>query len=66
MSAFYLDPSHVRPVQPDIPRFFLESIDFVDTCIRYSVGTPDTPDVSAMTDEWRRMNCANYAAIARK
>jgi 2-polyprenyl-3-methyl-5-hydroxy-6-metoxy-1,4-benzoquinol methylase len=66
MNAFYLDPSHVRPVHPEMLRFFLESIDFVETRIRYSLGTRDGPDVSAMTDEWRRTNCGDYAAIARK
>ena len=33
-SSFWLDPSHVRPIPPDLFRFYLEVEGFVDVAIR--------------------------------
>jgi 2-polyprenyl-3-methyl-5-hydroxy-6-metoxy-1,4-benzoquinol methylase len=63
MNFFYMDPSHVRPVHPDMLHYFLQSITFADVTVRYILGTVD---VSTLTDDWRRANCPEYAVVARK
>jgi O-antigen chain-terminating methyltransferase len=66
MNAFYLDPSHVKPIHPEMVRFLLESTGFRDVQIRYSGPDPGGGEGAERTDEWRRLHCQDYAVIARR
>jgi hypothetical protein len=52
MTCFYLDPTHVRPVPPDLLRFMLEQASFDVRACRFTApvpgsGGPDVLDVKA-------------------
>jgi len=78
---FYLDPTHVRPVHPDLMRFILESEGFRNVQISFSspvegkyLKAPSwkvAPDQEQMTEAIMNLNNIvfgnqDYAAIARR
>jgi SAM-dependent methyltransferase len=67
LNAFYLDPSHVKPVHPDTLSFMLESSRYRDVVIRYiGYDAARTASFSDRDEQWRRTYCPDYAAFARK
>jgi O-antigen chain-terminating methyltransferase len=70
LKAFYLDPTHVRPVVPDALRFLAEAAGFTGSRIEYRSPLP-AADRLAETDENARMLNTllfapqDYALIAR-
>ncbi len=66
MNAFYLDPSHVKPVHPETLRFSLESIGFCEVAIRYITYVTGSAAWDTRDDEAQRATCPDYAAVARK
>ncbi len=70
LKAFYLDPTHVRPVPPDALRFLAEAAGFVDARIEYRSPLPASSRLAGSDDDARKLNALlfapqDYALIAR-
>jgi SAM-dependent methyltransferase len=70
LKAFFLDPSHVRPVPADALRFLAEVAGFVETRIEYSAQLPDETRLEESTSNDAKLNRLlfgpqDYAVIAR-
>ena len=70
MKAFYLDPTHVRPVPPDALRFLAEAAGFTDARIEYRSPLPASSRLAGTDDDARKLNALlfapqDYALIAR-
>ena len=70
LKAFFLDPSHVRPVPADALRFLAEVAGFVETRIEYSAQLPDEARLEESTSNDAKLNRLlfgpqDYAVIAR-
>lgn len=70
LKAFYLDPTHVRPVPPDALRFLAEAAGFSDVRIEYRSPLPASHRLAGSDDDARKLNALlfapqDYALIAR-
>ena len=70
LKAFYLDPTHVRPVPPDALRFLAEAAGFTDARIEYRSPLPASGRLAGSDDDARKLNALlfapqDYALIAR-
>ena len=70
LKAFYLDPTHVRPVPPDALRFLAEAAGFTDARIEYRSPLPAANRLAGSDDDARKLNALlfapqDYALIAR-
>ena len=70
MRAFYLDPTHVRPVPPDALRFLAEAAGFTDARIEYRSPLPAAERLEETSENERKLNALlfaaqDYALIAR-
>jgi len=70
LKAFYLDPTHVRPVPADALRFLAEAAGFTDARIEYRSPLPAASRLAAADDDARKLNALlfapqDYALIAR-
>ncbi len=70
LRAFYLDPTHVRPVPPDALRFLAEAAGFADARIEYRSPLPASDRLAGSDDDARKLNALlfapqDYALIAR-
>lgn len=68
--AFYLDPSHVRPVPPEALKFLAESAGFVDARLEYLAPLPPEARLEETTENDARLNRLlfgpqDYALLAR-
>ena len=68
--AFYLDPSHVRPVPPEALKFLAESAGFVDARLEYLAPLPPEARLEETTANDARLNRLlfgpqDYALLAR-
>jgi SAM-dependent methyltransferase len=70
LKAFYLDPTHVRPVVPDALRFLAEAAGFTEPRIEYRSPLPAADRLAGSDDDARKLNALlfapqDYALIAR-
>ena len=70
LKAFFLDPSHVRPVPADALRFLAEAAGFTDTAIEYLALLPDEERLEETSSNDVKLNRLlfgpqDYALIAR-
>ncbi|MEP6993666.1 MAG: class I SAM-dependent methyltransferase [Acidobacteriota bacterium] len=70
MSAFYLDPTHVRPVPAQTLRFLAEAAGFTDMRIEYRSPVPAAERLTETSENEKRLNALlfgaqDYALIAR-
>jgi SAM-dependent methyltransferase len=70
LKAFFLDPSHVRPVPADALLFLAEVAGFVETRIEYSAPLPDEARLEESSSNDAKLNRLlfgpqDYAVIAR-
>jgi O-antigen chain-terminating methyltransferase len=70
LRAFYLDPTHVRPVPPEALRFLAEAAGFTDARVEYRAPLPPTERLEERSDNERKLNALlygpqDYALIAR-
>lgn len=70
MRAFYLDPTHVRPVPAETLRFLAEAAGFSDIRIEYRSPVPAAERLEDSSDDGRKLNALlfgpqDYALIAR-
>jgi O-antigen chain-terminating methyltransferase len=70
LKAFYLDPTHVRPVPPDALKFLAEAAGFTDARIEYRSPLPAASRLAGADDDARKLNALlfapqDYALIAR-
>jgi len=70
MRAFFLDPTHVRPVPPAALAFLAEAAGFVDTSITYRSALPPHERLAELTENDVKLNRLlfapqDYALIAR-
>jgi O-antigen chain-terminating methyltransferase len=70
LKAFYLDPTHVRPVVPDALRFLAEAAGFTEPRIEYRSPLPAADRLTGSDDDARKLNALlfapqDYALIAR-
>jgi SAM-dependent methyltransferase len=70
LKAFYLDPTHVRPVVPDALRFLAEAAGFTQPRIEYRSPLPEADRLAGSDDDARKLNALlfapqDYALIAR-
>jgi SAM-dependent methyltransferase len=70
LRAFYLDPTHVRPVPPDALRFLAEAAGFTDPRIEYRSPLPAADRLAGSDEDARKLNALlfapqDYALIAR-
>jgi SAM-dependent methyltransferase len=61
LGAFYLDPTHLKPLSPDLLKFLLEWYGFTDVQIVYSNPTQESLCLTHII-----MNYQTYAVIGRK
>ncbi len=71
LKAFFLDPSHVRPVPPDALRFLAEAAGFVDARIEYRAPLPPAERLEETSPNDAKLNRLlfgpqDYALIAYK
>lgn len=71
LKAFFLDPTHVRPVPADALRFLAEAAGFVDCRIEYRAPLPPEERLVERSENDERLNRLlfapqDYALIARK
>ena len=70
LRAFYLDPTHVRPVPADALRFLAEAAGFADARIEYRSPLPASDRLAGSDENARKLNALlfapqDYALIAR-
>ena len=70
LKAFFLDPSHVRPVPAQALKFLAEAAGFADARIEYRAPLPDTERLEEASDNDVKLNRLlfapqDYALIAR-
>ena len=70
LRAFFLDPTHVRPVPPDALRFLAEAAGFTDARISYRSPVASDRRLEEKTDNDRKLNALlfapqDYALVAR-
>ncbi len=70
LRAFYLDPTHVRPVPPEALRFLSEAAGFTDIRIEYRSPLPASERLEERSDNERKLNALlfgpqDYALIGR-
>jgi SAM-dependent methyltransferase len=70
LKAFYLDPTHVRPVPADALRFLAEAAGFTDARIEYRSPLPAASRLAGADEDARKLNALlfapqDYALIAR-
>jgi hypothetical protein len=70
LKAFFLDPSHVRPVPADALRFLAEAAGFVETRIEYRAPLPAKDRLEEASSNDAKLNRLlfgpqDYAMIAR-
>jgi hypothetical protein len=70
MRAFYLDPSHVRPVPPAFLKFLAEAAGFVDVRVELRSELPASERLEERSDNERKLNALlfapqDYAVIGR-
>ncbi len=70
LKAFYLDPTHVRPVPPEALRFLAEVAGFTEPRIEYRSPLPAADRLAGSDDDARKLNALlfapqDYALIAR-
>lgn len=70
LKAFFLDPSHVRPVPPEALQFLVEAAGFADARIEYRGELPASERLVETTENDRLLNRLlfapqDYAVIAR-
>jgi SAM-dependent methyltransferase len=70
LKAFFLDPSHVRPVPADALRFLAQAAGFTDTRIEYRAPLPDLERLEENSENDAKLNRLlfgpqDYALIAR-
>ncbi len=61
LKAFYLDPTHVRPVPPEALRFLAEAAGFTEVRIEYRSPLPAPERLSENSDNERKLNALLYA-----
>jgi SAM-dependent methyltransferase len=70
MNAFYLDPTHVRPVPPEALRFLCEAAGFLEPRVEFLSPLPDSERLVERSENDVRLNemlfgPQDYAVIAR-
>jgi len=70
LKAFFLDPSHVRPVPADALRFLAQAAGFMDTRIEYRTPLPERERLEENSENDAKLNRLlfgpqDYALIAR-
>ncbi|HEY4230727.1 MAG TPA: class I SAM-dependent methyltransferase [Thermoanaerobaculia bacterium] len=70
LRAFYLDPTHVRPVPAEALRFLAEAAGFADTRVEYRSPLPDAERLEEASENDRKLNALlfgaqDYALIGR-
>jgi SAM-dependent methyltransferase len=70
MRAFYLDPTHMRPVPPDALRFLAEAAGLTDLRIEYRSPLPASQRLEESSENEKRLNALlfgpqDYALIGR-
>lgn len=70
LRAFYLDPTHVRPVPPEALRFLAEASGFVDAVLELRSPLPPEARLEERSDNDRKLNALlygpqDYALVAR-
>ena len=70
LKAFYLDPTHVRPVVPDALRFLAEAAGFTEPRIEYRSPLPPANRLAGSDEDASKLNALlfapqDYALIAR-
>ncbi|HEY2796661.1 MAG TPA: methyltransferase domain-containing protein [Thermoanaerobaculia bacterium] len=70
LRAFYLDPTHVRPVPAEALRFLAEAAGFTDTRIEYRSPLPDSQRLKEVSENEKKLNALlfgaqDYALIGR-
>jgi SAM-dependent methyltransferase len=68
--AFYLDPTHVRPVPPQMLVFLAEAAGFTDVRVEYRSPLPESERLEERSPNERRLNALlfgpqDYAVIGR-
>ena len=61
LRAFYLDPTHVRPVPPEALRFLAEAAGFTDARIEYRSPLPPGERLEETSENAKRLNALLYA-----
>jgi SAM-dependent methyltransferase len=61
LRAFYLDPTHVRPVPPQALRFLAEAAGFTDARIVYRSPLPAAERLEETSENAKRLNALLYA-----
>jgi O-antigen chain-terminating methyltransferase len=61
LRAFYLDPTHVRPVPPEALQFLAEAAGFTETRIEYRSPLPASARLKETSEDARRLNALLYA-----
>lgn len=62
LRAFYLDPTHVRPVPPEAFRFLAEAAGFTDVRIEYRSPLPASERLEERSDNERKLNALLFGA----
>jgi O-antigen chain-terminating methyltransferase len=62
LRAFYLDPTHVRPVPAEALRFLAEAAGFTDLRVEYRSPVPESERLTETTDNEKKLNALLYAA----
>ena len=62
LRAFYLDPTHVRPVPAEALRFLAEAAGFADTRVEYRSPLPDAERLKEATENDRKLNALLFGA----
>jgi SAM-dependent methyltransferase len=74
-AAFYLDPTHIRPMHPQLLRFLVEAQGLVDVTIEYVHPAEATPvrdtgdearDALYLAVDWALYGPQDYALVAKK
>lgn len=70
LKAFFLDPTHVRPVPPDTLRFLVETAGFVEAGIRFTNALPESARLGEGSENDAKLNGLlfapqDYALVAR-
>jgi len=71
LKAFFLDPSHVRPVPADALRFLAEAAGFADAAIEYRTPLPAEERLEETSSNDAKINRLlfgpqDYAVVARR